>query len=416
MLGNSEVPGIFPLAVSHVFDQVPANTVVAVTCFEIYCNRLHDLLNSKNVVHARDNGIGQVVIQGVHSVEATTYSELMSRISGGLAERTVGVTFANSESSRSHTVVEIRLPCMAEEGKLTFIDLAGSERAADVVDQDKKVRLDGAEINKSLLALKECIRAMDQGLEHQKFRGAKLTQVLKDSFVGNCHTTMIANISPSSGACEDTLNTLRYANRVKSLPQCTISKKAVLPTKPQARLKHRPKHPPVKQSRAPPARASPIRVAPIIRPRSPLSPRNGHAPSTPSSAPSYDASMDYAPVARIENFDRASGPDEEDDFDDFDPIEFTGSPSSHCHQLLQEERLLVRTHRDWIDTLLHRVEADSNLLDRIEAGEVDVRAYLSEVERSWDETNRVGQDLQTTLGKMRSLVRGGKRGSSPRSS
>ena len=78
-------------------------------------------------------------------------------------------------------------------------------------------RIDGAEINKSLLALKECIRALDQDKRYTPFRGSKLTQVLKDSFIGNCRTTMIANVSPSKSCCEHTLNTLRYADRVKEL-------------------------------------------------------------------------------------------------------------------------------------------------------------------------------------------------------
>ena len=77
--------------------------------------------------------------------------------------------------------------------------------------------MDGAEINKSLLALKECIRALDLDKKHTPFRGSKLTQVLKDSFVGNSKTTMIANISPAMACCEHTLNTLRYADRVKEL-------------------------------------------------------------------------------------------------------------------------------------------------------------------------------------------------------
>jgi kinesin family protein 2/24 len=95
--------------------------------------------------------------------------------------------------------------------------LAGSERAADVVDQNKQTRFDGAEINKSLLALKECIRALDQDKRHTPFRGSKLTQVLKDSFVGQCKTLMIGCISPCAMSCEHTLNTLRYADRVKEL-------------------------------------------------------------------------------------------------------------------------------------------------------------------------------------------------------
>lgn len=73
--------------------------------------------------------------------------------------------------------------------------------------------MEGAEINKSLLALKECIRALDAEARHVPFRGSKLTEVLRDSFQGDCRTVMIANISPASGSCEHTLNTLRYADR-----------------------------------------------------------------------------------------------------------------------------------------------------------------------------------------------------------
>ena len=100
---------------------------------------------------------------------------------------------------------------------MTFIDLAGSERGADTVDQNKQTRIDGAEINKSLLALKECIRALDLDKKHLPFRGSKLTQVLKDSFTGTSKTTMIANISPAVSTCEHTLNTLRYSERIKEL-------------------------------------------------------------------------------------------------------------------------------------------------------------------------------------------------------
>jgi hypothetical protein len=86
------------------------------------------------------------------------------------------------------------------------------------MDSKKKTRVDGAEINKSLLALKECIRALDQNKKHTPFRGSKLTQVLKDSFVGSkCKTVMIGNIGPCLSSCEHTLNTLRYADRVKEL-------------------------------------------------------------------------------------------------------------------------------------------------------------------------------------------------------
>jgi kinesin family protein 2/24 len=100
---------------------------------------------------------------------------------------------------------------------MSFIDLAGSERAKDVTDTKKQTRIDGAEINKSLLALKECIRALDSSKNHKPFRGSKLTQVLKDSLTGNCKTVMIGNISPTLTSSENTLNTLRYSDRVKEL-------------------------------------------------------------------------------------------------------------------------------------------------------------------------------------------------------
>eukprot|EP00826_Nyctotherus_ovalis_P049727 TRINITY_DN6029_c0_g1_i6.p2 TRINITY_DN6029_c0_g1~~TRINITY_DN6029_c0_g1_i6.p2 ORF type:complete len:386 (-),score=124.26 TRINITY_DN6029_c0_g1_i6:85-1242(-) len=143
----------------------------------------------------------------------------MKVISYGLSVRTTGVTGANVDSSRSHGILQITMRNERRQniGKISFIDLAGSERGADTINQDRQTRMDGAEINKSLLALKECIRALDQDKKHTPFRGSKLTLVLKDSFMGNCKTLMIANVSPTAGCCEHTLNTLRYADRVKEL-------------------------------------------------------------------------------------------------------------------------------------------------------------------------------------------------------
>lgn len=111
--------------------------------------------------------------------------------------------------------------CALQVGKISFIDLAGSERGADTFDNNRQTRLEGAEINKSLLALKECIRALDNDARHVPFRGSKLTAVLRDSFVGEtARTVMIANISPTASCVEHTLNTLRYADRVKGEQLC----------------------------------------------------------------------------------------------------------------------------------------------------------------------------------------------------
>ena len=142
----------------------------------------------------------------------------MDTLATGMELRASGTTQANAESSRSHAIMQMVLKHNGRlYSKISFIDLAGSERGADTMKTNKQTQMDGAEINKSLLALKECIRALDLDKKHTPFRGSKLTQVLKDSFVGNSKTTMIANISPASGCCEHTLNTLRYADRVKEL-------------------------------------------------------------------------------------------------------------------------------------------------------------------------------------------------------
>jgi len=103
--------------------------------------------------------------------------------------------------------------------KMSFIDLAGSERGADTMDNDRKTRDEGQKINTSLLALKECIRALSLDKDHVPYRQSQLTKVLKDSFTGSSKTTMIANITPASSCTEHTLNSLRYADRVKEMKE-----------------------------------------------------------------------------------------------------------------------------------------------------------------------------------------------------
>jgi kinesin family protein 2/24 len=166
----------------------------------------------------------QVNIVGLKEFEIASVEDLVHKINQGSSNRVTGITGANLDSSRSHAILQLNIidhegRCF---GKVSFIDLAGNERGADTYDQDKQTRIDGAEINKSLLALKECIRALDQDQKHTPFRGSKLTMVLKDSFVGNCKTVMIGNVSPSLSCCEHTLNTLRYADRVKELKKSGV--------------------------------------------------------------------------------------------------------------------------------------------------------------------------------------------------
>ena len=220
---NPQVPGLYLLSCIDIFNNLQkkefSNLEIWVSFYEIYCNKLFDLLNNKNVLQAREDGKGNICIVGLVEKNTKNIQELLDIIDYGLNSRTVGITGANLDSSRSHAILQISIRTRQGEkySKISFIDLAGSERAVDTIDTNKKTKIDGAEINKSLLALKECIRALDLEKRHKPFRGSKLTLVLRDSFIGNCLTLMIANISPCLSCSEHTLNTLRYADRVKEL-------------------------------------------------------------------------------------------------------------------------------------------------------------------------------------------------------
>ncbi|XP_020574985.1 kinesin-like protein KIN-13B [Phalaenopsis equestris] len=219
-----------------------------VSFFEIYGGKLFDLLNDRRKLCMREDGKQKVCIVGLQEYRVSNVETIRELIEKGNATRSTGTTGANEESSRSHAILQLAIKKSVDAnesknfrrsadnnesklariiGKMSFIDLAGSERGADTTDNDKQTRIEGAEINKSLLALKECIRALDNDQVHIPFRGSKLTEVLRDSFIGDSRTVMISCFSPSSGSCEHTLNTLRYADRVKSLTKSSNPKKEI---------------------------------------------------------------------------------------------------------------------------------------------------------------------------------------------
>lgn len=189
-------------------------------------SQVFDLLADKQKLRVLEDGKQQVQVVGLTEKVVDSVEEVLKLIQHGNAARTSGQTSANANSSRSHAVFQIVLRPMGSSkihGKFSFIDLAGNERGVDTSSADRQTRMEGAEINKSLLALKECIRAlgkqsMGKQSAHLPFRVSKLTQVLRDSFIGEkSKTCMIAMISPGLSSCEHTLNTLRYADRVKEL-------------------------------------------------------------------------------------------------------------------------------------------------------------------------------------------------------
>ncbi|XP_058493040.1 kinesin-like protein KIF2A [Solea solea] len=217
--------GIYALAAQDVFlmlkkpNNMKLDLQVYATFFEIYIGKVFDLLNRKAELRVLEDGKQQVQVVGLQEREVNCTEDILKLIKVGNSYRTSGKTSANAHSSRSHAIFQIILRREGEiHGKFSLIDLAGNETGVGTSSRDRKTRLEGAEINKSLLVLKECIRALGHNNYHTPFRASKLTQVLRDSFIGeHSRTCMIATISPAMTCCENTLNTLHYANRVKEL-------------------------------------------------------------------------------------------------------------------------------------------------------------------------------------------------------
>ncbi|XP_071454293.1 kinesin-like protein KIF2A [Hetaerina americana] len=220
--------GIYAMAAVDVFKFLHSsryrnsNLLVSSSFFEIYSGKVFDLLDNKKKLRVLEDGKQQVQIVGLTEKEVESVDDVLKLIQHGNTARTSGQTSANSNSSRSHAVFQIIVRIAGHHrrlhGKFSLIDLAGNERGADTSSSNRQTRMEGAEINKSLLALKECIRALGRRGAHLPFRASKLTQVLRDSFIGEkSKTCMIAMISPGMSSCEHSLNTLRYADRVKEL-------------------------------------------------------------------------------------------------------------------------------------------------------------------------------------------------------
>uniref|UniRef100_A0A668UZC7 Kinesin-like protein n=1 Tax=Oreochromis aureus TaxID=47969 RepID=A0A668UZC7_OREAU len=199
--------GIYALAARDVFLMLKKPSYkkldlqVYATFFEIYSGKVFDLLNRKAKLRVLEDGKQQVQVVGLQEKEVKCTEDVLKLIEVGNSCRTSGQTSANAHSSRSHAVFQIILRRKGKmHGKFSLIDLAGNERGADTSSADRQTRLEGAEINKSLLALKECIRALGRNKPHTPFRASKLTQVLRDSFIGENSRTCMIN------TCEINLN------------------------------------------------------------------------------------------------------------------------------------------------------------------------------------------------------------------
>ncbi|TRY74073.1 hypothetical protein TCAL_06712 [Tigriopus californicus] len=231
MLGSLENPGLTYRTVLELYQRLESkkeevDCEVAVSYLEIYNEMVVDLMNPGQQLNIREDGNNGVNIPGLSIHKPDGPEHLLKFLQFGNANRTQHPTDANAESSRSHAVFQVYLKQKdrnaglstdVKVGKLSMIDLAGSERGSVTHSRGGDRLREGANINKSLLALGNCINALAESSKYIPYRNSKLTRLLKDSIGGNCRTVMISNISPSSMTFEDTYNTLKYADRAKRI-------------------------------------------------------------------------------------------------------------------------------------------------------------------------------------------------------
>lgn len=226
MLGSDEQPGITYLTMAYLFEQITSLSDerkfdIGISYLEVYNEQVMNLLTKSGPMKLREDANG-VVVSDLRLKPITSAAELLSLLAVGNKNRTQHPTDANAESSRSHAIFQVhirminRVSGQKNTVKLSMIDLAGSERAASTKGIGQRFK-EGASINKSLLALGNCINKLADGAKHIPYRDSNLTRIIKDSLGGNCQTVMIANVSPSSLTYEDTYNTLKYASRAKKI-------------------------------------------------------------------------------------------------------------------------------------------------------------------------------------------------------
>uniref|UniRef100_A0A8D1MYG8 Kinesin-like protein KIF19 n=1 Tax=Sus scrofa TaxID=9823 RepID=A0A8D1MYG8_PIG len=233
MLGTDHEPGIYVRTLNDLFRAIEETSddmeyEVSMSYLEIYNEMIRDLLNpALGYLELREDSKGVIQVAGITEVSTINAKEIMQLLMKGNRQRTQEPTAANQTSSRSHAVLQVavrqrsRVRNILQEvrqGRLFMVDLAGSERASQTQNRGQRMK-EGAHINRSLLALGNCINALSDksGNKYINYRDSKLTRLLKDSLGGNSRTVMIAHISPASSAFEESRNTLTYAGRAKNI-------------------------------------------------------------------------------------------------------------------------------------------------------------------------------------------------------
>ncbi|KAI4985132.1 hypothetical protein ZWY2020_017762 [Hordeum vulgare] len=234
MVGSRNDPGLMVLSFRTIFDQIKkddSSDTFEVSCsyLEVYNEVIYDLLEkSSGHLELREDPEHGIIVAGLRRIKVHSADKILELLNIGNSRRKTESTEANATSSRSHAVLEItvrrkqkgKYGSQVLRGKLALVDLAGSERATETNNFGQKLR-DGANINKSLLALANCINALGKqnkkGLAYVPYRNSKLTRILKDGLSGNSRTVMIATISPADDQYHHTTNTLKYADRAKEI-------------------------------------------------------------------------------------------------------------------------------------------------------------------------------------------------------
>jgi len=259
MVGNKENKGIIPTACEHLFkvienkkanddERLQNEYQVSVSMLEIYNEQVKDLLNVKSFkkggLKVREHPNKGFYAEGLQVSPVSSYEDIETRISEGTRNRTLASTNMNATSSRAHTIVSINFvqkgvnqkgKNMTKTSVINLVDLAGSERADSTGAVGNRLK-EGAMINMSLSCLGNCVKAVadiQSGKINVRipFRDSVLTRLLKNALGGNSKTVMIAALSPADINYDETLSTLRFANRAKS-----IKTKAVVNESPTDRL------------------------------------------------------------------------------------------------------------------------------------------------------------------------------------
>uniref|UniRef100_G3PPM0 Kinesin family member 13Ba n=1 Tax=Gasterosteus aculeatus aculeatus TaxID=481459 RepID=G3PPM0_GASAC len=255
MMGSGDQPGLIPRLCSALFERTQKEQreeesfTVEVSYMEIYNEKVRDLLDPKGgrqTLKVREHKVLGPYVDGLSRLAVACYKDIESLMSEGNKSRTVAATNMNEESSRSHGVFNIILTHTLKDlhsgtsgekvSRLSLVDLAGSERAAKTGAAGERLK-EGSNINKSLTTLGLVISALaEQGTAKNKnkfvpYRDSVLTWLLKDCLGGNSRTAMVATVSPAADNYEETLSTLRYADRAKS-----IVNHAVVNEDPNARI------------------------------------------------------------------------------------------------------------------------------------------------------------------------------------